>query len=219
MTEQGKYSAAWVYGHFLLGVVCTWLVFELVVEEVRGSRWVSKMENMDIEATLYREKAAFLEDQLQSVRLENDRLLQWLTSKPKSIPYYELELKKLKTANTQLERKVVLFQKKTTPEGWKALGEPVKARQKIYNHVQRIPVGETFADDVSGIRLSLTEVARDFTAELDLAMPGQRSRPVFGVKAGANWTISNHDRRFRLKVRKVDWLNHSVEIEIQQISG
>lgn len=219
MAEQGRFSVTWVYGHFLLGIACSWLVFDLVVDEVRSNRWSSQLDNIRVENTLYREKASYLEEQLAALRLENNRLIEWLSSKQNTIPYYEKELRRLKSSNSQLERKVSLFQQKTTPEGWKSLGEPVKARQQVYKAVQRIPVGETFHDDVSGIRLSLTEVDKNFTAEIDLAMPGKKAHPVFGVKAGASWTITNHDRRFRLRVRKVDWFNSLLEVEIQQITS
>lgn len=219
MTEEGKFSVTWVYGHFLLGVVCAWLIFELVVDEVRDNRWLSRLEGLQTEATLFREKASYFEEELLALRMENARLVDWLSTKQNTIPYYETELKRLKSSNSKLQRKITLFQQKTTPEGWKAIGEPVKARQQIYRAVQRIPVGESFEDDVSGIRLSLTEVAKDFTAEIDLTMPGKRTHPVFGVKAGATWTISNHDRRFRLRVRKVDWFNNMLEVEIQQIAS
>ena len=218
MNMQQQFSAPWLVAHFVMGVIVAWVLFEFVVGDSRANKYEAQITNMDTANVLYREKLRFVEEELRAVRADNDRLLIWLQTKPDSIPYYEKQIAGLTRENRDLSDKIALFQKKVTPKGWTAIPTEEPVEEELYSHSEKLKVGESLDDTITGIGFALTEVKHDFSAEIDLRTPSGEKKQIVGNKAGASWLFEVNGKKYRLALRKIDWFSQTAEVEILQVS-
>ena len=188
-----------IIGHTLLVAAATATAYVFLFDS-------NKVSAAKAETDQYKAKTETLESEISSLRDENGKYLEWLSSTPSTIPYLEKKVADLTQDNQELrsssgEKQIV--PNISTPSGRGAT----------------ISIGQTFVDDLTGFTFGLLNVNKDFTADVLLVFPRGEKRVLKTVKTGERWGFTFKSVPYHVQLRHVDWYSNKATVAIKEATG
>ena len=163
----------------------------------------NKVAAAKAEADQYRAKTETLQSELDGLRADNAKYLEWLSATPNTIPYLEKRVTDLTRENQELRTRAGV--KQVAPNLSTAEGRGAT-----------ISIGETYVDDITGVTLGLSNVNRDFTADVLLIRPGGQRAELKNVKAGEKWGFTYKNVPHQIQLRSVDWFSNKATVAVRE---
>lgn len=154
----------------------------------------------------YNAKVSVLENEVSTLKAENDRYRSWLMQDKKSFPSLESKIKDLEIALDE-----AINRPATT--GGVAVPEP-----QLYEFSKSFNKGESFIDPKTKAVIGVSDVASDYTARIVVALPNGEKKEITGAKPGTTWSFDKGGRKYNLTLDSVNWLNNSLKASVSEIS-
>lgn len=172
-----------------------------------------QLDNKDSEIKGYKAR-------IESLEYENNKYLEWLKSTPKTIPYFEVMIKKLEEKNKVKEvqlTKILESEKQSNETPTENNKEIIKIASKKYLSTSKpLKKGETFVDEYTNVILGVNDISSDYKTNINLTLPNEITQELENIPAGENWSFSFENKNFKLIVNRVNWVSGIVEVEVKE---
>jgi hypothetical protein len=190
-----------IYTIIIVGA--SWGITTFVLDE-------RKINANNAEVEQYKIKMEIMENDMNILREDNKKYLQWLQSTPNAAAYIELKLKNLEKDNLSLGDRIL---------GAKIASTGTEANRKPpYGYsVENMHKGEAFIDPYTGVSLGISDINSKFEATVILSIPGRPAQEIKKAKTGMSWNFDFKDEKFKIVIYKINWYNNTFGVMISQI--
>jgi hypothetical protein len=151
-----------------------------------------------------------MENDMNILREDNRRYLNWMQSMPNAAAYIEMKLKNLDKDN--------LSSKNTMPLNKMAFRGTESSTKPLYSYtLENLHKGEAFIDPYTGVSLGIADINSKFEADVIISIPGKDAREYNRVKTGMAWNFDYKESKFKIIIYKINWYNNTFGVMISQI--
>lgn len=197
--ENNQTKSVIIFTVFIVG--STWAAFRYVY-------WENKIN-------FYQDKITTLEKEINLLRDENKKYLEWVTNTPNSIPYLE---QKIKLLTEEIHPKMIELRAGGTLGGVTG-GASIAVVNLPYANRSFLDIGETWIDERTDMSFGIGRIMPDFTVSAVLALPGKKPQEFEKIKPGKSWTFVKDAKNYQFIVSKIDWYSNKVEVRLNEIKS
>lgn len=188
-----------VISHTCLVGATIWAVSYFILDENKVNVYKAASEQ-------YKAKVSVLENEISSLKAENERYRSWLLEDPKSFLALESKIKSLEVSLEEANK----FPK-------------VKAEEKVpvallYEFSKDFYKGESFTDPKTKVVIGVSGVTPEYTANGVVFLPGGEKVELTEAKPGTTWGFDKGGKKYNLTLDSVNWLNNSVKASVNEVS-
>lgn len=187
-----------IISHTCLVGAAIWAVSYFILDENKVNVYKAASEQ-------YKAKVSVLENEVSSLKSENERYRSWLLQDPKSFPALESKIKSLEVALEEANKVT------------KAKVED-KAEVLLYEFSKDFSKGESFTDPKTKAVIGVSGLTPEYTANGVVVLPGGDKIELSGAKPGTTWGFDKGGKKYNLTLDSVNWLNNSVKASVSEVS-
>ncbi|MEC4091914.1 hypothetical protein [Pseudoalteromonas rubra] len=197
--------------HTIVVATAVWATFVFVFDENKINFYEAKVERTEAEAKEVKARNAVLASRVEYLTHDNNKLNNWLSSTPKSIPHYENQIKKLEEQLEEMEAKLAS----------KDLSVPLMDKEPIslYSNFKKGTASTTFLDAKTNTVFGIPKINYGNTANINLTLPNGKKITDNNVKAGETWRFEDKGKEYLLVLDSLDWASQTYQsriIELEQ---
>ncbi|AKV97514.1 hypothetical protein ACP86_15870 [Marinobacter sp. CP1] len=208
-----------IVGHTVLVATTTWLVSSFVIDENKVNLYRAQAENANAQiknekaiAEQYKAKVSILESEISDLKRVNNRYLSWLREEPDSFPSLE---KKISSLESQLNDALAEANHIPKENG----ASNVSPSDLPYEFKGSFEKGGSFVDPRTTATLGVSSISSDYTADGVVYIPGEESIRLTRTRPGETWIFDKNDKKYKLTLESINWLNNSVEASVIEVDG
>ncbi len=197
-----------VITHTFVVAGITWASFIFVFDENKANVHKAEVENLQAQVGQYKAKVEVLESRISHLTLENSKLHNWLINTPKTIPYLENEVTELTAKNTELAKANAQKSFPTTIQG---------ETETPYYNIAIIEKGGAFFDPATTASIGVNRFNPDYTADIQLTLPGKTGDHIKNVKPGTQWKFTHNGKNYIMVLHETNWASNIAKASIQEL--